>query len=87
VGRLESLSASARDLIDADGGMVVEERVDQLRRFVDEEPGRITVCEVDCAPWALELSSAGLSNQCGLVHGKAMSATDLRRWLVRRAVG
>jgi len=87
VGRLESLSTSARDLIDSDTGGVIEERVDQLIRLVDEEPGRITVCDVDNAPWALELSSAGLSNQCGLVHGKAMSAAELRRWLVRRAVG
>lgn len=87
VGRLESLSATARDLIDAETGTVIEPRVEQLLRFVDEDAGRITVCDVDNAPWALELSSAGLSNQCGLVHGKAMSAGDLRRWLVRRAVG
>jgi predicted signal transduction protein with EAL and GGDEF domain len=86
-GRLESLSASARDLIDVDGGRVHEDRVEQLLRLVDEEPGRITVCGVDSAPWALELSSVGLTNQCGLVHGKAMSAADMRRWVVRRAVG
>ena len=87
VGRLESLSTSALDLIDAEDGQVYEDRVEQLVRLVGEEPGRITVCGVDNAPWALELSSAGLSNQCGLVHGQAMSATDLRRWVVRRAVG
>lgn len=87
VGRLESLSTSARDLVDAESGMVMEGRVAQLIRLVDDDTALITVCDVDNAPWALELSSAGLSNQCGLVHGQAMSAGDLRRWLVRRAVG
>lgn len=87
VGRIQSVSATARDLIDPDDGTVAEDRVDQLLRVCDEESSRITVCDVDSAPWALELSSAGLSHQSGLVHGKAMSAPDLRRWLVRRAVG
>ncbi|MEZ5245783.1 MAG: hypothetical protein R2707_11835 [Acidimicrobiales bacterium] len=86
-GRLESLSVTARDLIDAEDGMVHEGRVEQLLRLVGEEAGRITVCGVDSAPWALELSSVGLTNQCGLVHGEAMSAADMRRWVVRRAVG
>lgn len=86
-GSLESLSTSARDLIDPDNDRVFEDRVEQLLRLVDDEPGRITVCDVDSAPWALELSSAGLSTQSGLVHGKPMAAADLRKWLVRRAVG
>ncbi len=87
VGRLESLSTTARDLIDTERGTVAEDRVEHLLRLVDGEPGRVTVCDVDNAPWALELSSAGLSNQCGSVHGEAMAAGDLRRWLLRRAVG
>jgi predicted signal transduction protein with EAL and GGDEF domain len=87
VGRVDAVSVEAIDLLDHEQREVAGERVEQLLRMCDDDLPRVTVCGVDSAPSALELASVGLSTQCGLVHGRAMSAADLRKWVVNRAVG
>lgn len=87
VGRLDAMSVRSIDVIDPDNGEVSLERVDRLERMCDGDLAGVTVTDVDNAPSALELSAVGLSTQCGLVHGHAMSAADLRKWVVNRVVG
>lgn len=87
VDRCVTISVVASDLVDVDEGRLIEERAEHLRRVTVDELERVTVLDVDHAPIALELSSAGLVRQCGLVHGREMTAPDLRKWLLRRAIG
>jgi predicted signal transduction protein with EAL and GGDEF domain len=87
IGRLQAVSVRAEDLIDAQLGEIAEERVARLLRMCDDDLPRVTVCDVDSAALALELSAVGLATQCGLIHGRAMSAADLRKWVVNRAIG
>lgn len=82
VGRLDSVSVSAAELMEGDE--VSPLRVSRLARVVDGDFSRVTVVDVDNASVALELSAAGLAVQCGQVHGHPLAARELGSWMSAR---
>ena len=82
VGRLDSVSVSACELMEDDEVSAL--RVSRLARVVDGDFSKVTVVDVDSASIALELSAAGLPVQCGRVHGHPLSARELGSWMSTR---